>query len=83
MDDWLERLEAEQAYRNMLRRRFERAMIYPGVFGDEPGPLGAARTAMLTASRVGILSSDLPSERKALVAAAEACGRGLKRRLLS
>lgn len=83
MDDWLGRLEAEQAYRNLLRHRFERAVLDLGALGGEPGPLGTAGAAMLTASRAGILPSDLPSERKALVAAAEAYGRGLRRRLLS
>ena len=82
-DDWLGRLEAEQAYRNLHRRRFERAMFDPGALGGKPGPLGTASTAMLAASRAGILPSDLPSERKALVAAAKAYGRGLRRRVLS
>lgn len=57
-------------------------MFDPGALGGEPGALGTAGTAMLAASRAGILPSDLPSERKALVAAAEAYGRGLRRRVL-
>lgn len=83
MDDWLRRLDAEQAYRQLHHHRFERAQTKTGVFGGGAGPQEAAVAAMVAASRVGLLPSDLPVERKALVDAAGVYSRGLRRRLLA
>ena len=83
MEDWLERLDAEQAYRHLHMTRFRRATDARDALGGERGALGAAGAAMLAASRAGLLPSDLPGERKALVAAAEAYYSGIRRRLLS
>jgi len=82
VDDWLERLEIEQAYRRLCRRRFEGAMRDPSELGGGSGPLEAARVAMLAASRAGLLPADMAAERTRITAAAEAYASGLRRRLL-
>ena len=82
MDDWLDRLEAEQAYRRLHQGRFERAVSDLRALGEAEGPLETAGGAMLAASRAGLLPSDLSAERRELVAAAEAYSGGLRRRLL-
>ncbi len=83
IDDWLQRLEAEQAYRRLHQKRFERATSDLNALGGRMGLQGAASAALLAASRAGLLPSDLSSERKVLLAAAETYSRGLQRRLLS
>jgi hypothetical protein len=82
VDDWLERLRAEQAYRQFHLRRFERGAVDDRVFDDGSGPLGACAAAMVSASRAGILPADLDGERKPLTAAIHAYAAGLRRRLL-
>jgi hypothetical protein len=82
VDDWLERLRAEQAYRQFHLGRFERGAADSRVFDDGSGPLGACTAAMVSASRVGILPADLDAERKLLTAAIHAYAAGLRRRLL-
>jgi len=82
VDDWLERLRAEQAYRQFHLRRFERGAVDDRVFDDGSGPLGACAAAMVSASRAGILPADLDGERKLLTAAIHAYAAGLRRRLL-
>ena len=81
-DDWLGRLETEQAYRSLHQGRFERAVCDLRVLGHGGDPLQAAGSAMLAASRAGLLPSDVAGERKGLVAAAETYSGGLRRRLL-
>ena len=81
IDDWLNRLEAEQAYRLLHQRRFERgADDVRHLEGDDP--TGRARHAMILASRVGIQPADLQTERKQISTAAERYAAGLRRRLL-
>lgn len=82
IDDWLDRLEAEQAYRLHARARFDRAAMGEDVFDGET-PLERAGAAMLAASRAGILPEDLAAERGALLVATEGYALGLKRRLLA
>jgi hypothetical protein len=82
VDDWLERLRAEQAYRRFHLGRFERGATDGRVFDDGSGPLGACAAAMVSASRAGILPADLDGERKLLTAALHAYVAGLRRRLL-
>ena len=82
IDDWLNRLEAEQAYRLLHQRRFERGEDdVRHLEGDDPP--GKARHAMILASRVGIQPADLQAERKQISTAAERYAAGLRRRLLS
>ena len=83
VDDWLDRLEAEQAYRRLHQRRFERAAHEPGLLGEGGGALEAARAAMLAASRAGLLPSDVQAEQLQITKAAQAYAGGLKRRLLT
>jgi hypothetical protein len=82
VDDWLERLRAEQAYRQFHLERFERGAADGRVFDDGSGPLGASAASMVSASRAGILAADLDTERKLLTAAIHAYATGLRRRLL-
>jgi hypothetical protein len=58
IDDWLGRLEAEQAYRRLHQRRFERAVSDLRALGQAGNPLEAAGMAMLAASRAGLLPID-------------------------
>ena len=82
VDHWLERLHAEQAYRQFHLGRFERGAADGRVFDDGSGPLGACAAAMLSTLRAGILPADLDAERKLLTAAIHAYAAGLRRRLL-
>lgn len=82
IDDWLDRLEAEQAYRRLHQRRFERGADDVRHLGGEDDFLDKARYAMVLASRVGILPADLHAECKQISTAAEKYAVGLRRRLL-
>lgn len=83
VDDWQKRLSAEQAHRRLHQGRFGRAATDLRALGQTGGPLEVAGSAMLAASRAGLLPSDLPVERAQLIAAAEAYAGGLQRRLLA
>lgn len=83
IDDWLDRLEAEQAFRLLHQRRFERGTDHVRRLGGDGEPLDKARYAMVLASRIGILPADLQAERKQISTAAERYAAGLRRRLLS
>jgi hypothetical protein len=82
IDDWLERLCTEQAYRQFHLERFERGAADGCAFDDGSGPLGTGAAAMLSTSRAGILPADLDAERKLLTTAIHVYAAGLRRRLL-
>jgi hypothetical protein len=82
LDDWLNRLENEQAFRHLHLQRFERGAADPWSFDDGCGSLGACTAAMVNASRAGILPVDLRRERKLLTARFNVYASGLRRRLL-
>jgi hypothetical protein len=82
IDDWLDRIEAEQNYRRFHLVRFERGIADPWIFEDGSGPLGACASAMLATSRAGILPGDLSVERKLLASSLNEYVNGLRRRLL-
>jgi hypothetical protein len=83
IDDWLNRLEAEQAFRCLHKNRFERAAKDPYTLEGKDDPLETARVAVLAATRVGILPADLQAERKQISEAITGYAAGLRRRLLT
>jgi hypothetical protein len=82
IDDWLDRLAREQADRHYHRDCFVRGTNDPRLLGTTCDPIGLAATAVLAATRAGILPFDLPTQRQRLLSACENYNKRLKRLLL-
>jgi hypothetical protein len=82
VEDWLNRVAAEQRHRQFHLDRFERGATNPWVFEDGSGPLDTCAAAMVAASRAGIFPADLIPERRLLIGRIGDYTAGLRRRLL-
>jgi len=83
IDDWLDRLAAEQSFRRLHLERFAKGVEDPWRFDEGSGPLDGCAAAMVAASRAGLLPADLVPEKKSLTAAVTDYASGLRRRLLA
>jgi hypothetical protein len=83
LDDWLRRLQQEQDFRDLTRRRLLEGATDSLRLAPRGGPLAAAEAALRLAGTAGILPTDVAGSLARLRVAGDAFSRGMQRHLLS